>query len=97
MGSNKEWLTGSYTYDPDAPNEWTNDDGTYAMTHSEIYTATNTETATVGPFDSLSDGPNMFDTYDQKQLRNKYPALQQAWDHYQTVLKMCQAKEDEDA
>ena len=97
MGSNKEWLTGSYTYDPDAPDEWKIDDGTYTMTNSEIYTATNTETATVGPFESLFDGPNMFNEYDQKQLRNKYPALQQAWDHYQTVLKMCQAKEDEDA
>lgn len=97
MGSNKEWLTGSYTYDPDAPDEWRVEDGAYAMTHSEIYTATNTETATVGPFESLFNGSDMFDQFDQKQLRKKYPALQQAWDHYQTVLKMCQAKEEEDA
>ena len=31
----------------------------------------------------------------KEDLRKKYPALQQAWDHYQTVLKMCKSKEDE--
>ena len=32
---------------------------------------------------------------DQK-LREKYPALQDAWDHYNNVKKMCEAKEQED-
>lgn len=31
---------------------------------------------------------------DQK-LREKYPALQDAWDHYNNVKKMCEAKEQE--
>ena len=28
-------------------------------------------------------------------LHAKYPALQQAWDHYQNVLKMCRSREEE--
>jgi len=31
-----------------------------------------------------------------KKLREKYPALQDAWDHYNNVKKMCEAKEQED-
>jgi hypothetical protein len=33
--------------------------------------------------------------YDQ-DLRDKYPALKDAWDHYNNVKKMCEAKEQED-
>jgi GTP cyclohydrolase IA len=32
--------------------------------------------------------------YDQ-ELRDKYPALRDAWDHYNNVKKMCEAKEQE--
>ena len=35
-------------------------------------------------------------TYDnEEQLRGKYPALKQAWEHYLSVKKMCEAKEKE--
>ena len=33
--------------------------------------------------------------YDQ-DLRDKYPALKDAWDHYNNIKKMCEAKEQED-
>jgi hypothetical protein len=33
---------------------------------------------------------------DDNELRQKYPALQDAWDHYNNVKKMCEAKEQED-
>lgn len=33
---------------------------------------------------------------DELALRKKYPALQNAWDHYQTIFAMCKAKEQED-
>lgn len=36
-----------------------------------------------------------FENPHYESLREKYPALQQAWDHYQIVLKMCKAKEEE--
>jgi len=31
----------------------------------------------------------------QKELRAKYPALQDAWDHYKNVKHMCEQKEKE--
>jgi len=34
--------------------------------------------------------------YDDEQLRKKYPALKDAWDHYQSVKHMCKMKESED-
>ena len=40
--------------------------------------------------------PDMFDVYDYVNLKRKYPALQQAWEHYQTVLKLCKSKEAEE-
>ena len=32
----------------------------------------------------------------EEDLRKKYPALKQAWEHYNNVLDMCKAKEKED-
>ena len=53
------------------------------------------ESVTVDAFDSGT--PDMFDSvFDYMDLKKKYPALQQAWDHYQSVLKMCKLKEAED-
>ena len=35
-------------------------------------------------------------TFDnEKELREKYPALQDAWDHYKNVKHMCEQKEKE--
>jgi hypothetical protein len=34
--------------------------------------------------------------FNDDELRQKYPALQDAWDHYNNVKKMCEAKEQED-
>ena len=36
-----------------------------------------------------------FDFEDEK-LRNKYPALQDAWEHYQNVKQMCETRESEE-
>mgnify|MGYP000103059150 CR=1 FL=1 len=33
---------------------------------------------------------------DDPELREKYPALQDAWDHYNNVKHMCEQKEKED-
>ena len=36
-------------------------------------------------------------TFDNEEdLRKKYPALQDAWDHYKNVKNMCEQKEKED-
>jgi|TARA_B110001454_G_scaffold119715_1_gene111696 hypothetical protein len=36
--------------------------------------------------------PDMF----EEKLREKYPALQDAWDHYQTIKQMCETREKEE-
>lgn len=64
------------------------------------------ETATVD-FDSPDTGfsysygdlgdMGQLDLFDEMDLRDKYPALNQAWEHYQSVLEVCKTKEKEDA
>jgi hypothetical protein len=36
------------------------------------------------------------DLFDEMDMRDKYPALNQAWEHYQSVLEICKTKEKED-
>ena len=36
------------------------------------------------------------DLFDEMDMRDKYPALSQAWEHYQSVLEVCKTKEKED-
>tara|TARA_B100000900_G_scaffold195390_1_gene165319 strand:- start:765 stop:1022 length:258 start_codon:yes stop_codon:yes gene_type:complete len=35
-------------------------------------------------------------TFPEEDMREKYPALKQAWEHYQSVLEVCKTKEQED-
>ncbi len=35
-------------------------------------------------------------TFPEEDMRKKYPALKQAWEHYQSVLEVCKTKEQED-
>jgi hypothetical protein len=67
-------------------------DGIYTIddwSMGAINTGTLSESASV----SYDLGQLDFD-YDQ-ELRDKYPALKDAWDHYNNVKKMCEAKEQE--
>ena len=34
--------------------------------------------------------------FSEEDMRKKYPALKQAWEHYQSVLEVCKTKEKED-
>ena len=36
------------------------------------------------------------DLFSEDDMRDKYPALKQAWEHYQSVLEVCKTKEQED-
>ena len=36
------------------------------------------------------------DLIDEEDMRDKYPALKQAWEHYQSILEVCKTKEQED-
>ena len=44
---------------------------------------------------SFSD-VGQLDLFSEEDLREKYPALKQAWEHYQSVLEVCKTKEQED-
>jgi len=35
-------------------------------------------------------------SFDDEKLRNKYPALQDAWEHYQNIKQMCETREKEE-
>ena len=35
-------------------------------------------------------------TFPEEDMREKYPALKQAWEHYKNVLDMCYAQEQEE-
>jgi hypothetical protein len=41
------------------------------------------------------DWGDVFYSSRDEELRQKYPALQQAWDHYHNILNMCKTREDE--
>ena len=34
--------------------------------------------------------------FSEEDMRKKYPALKQAWEHYQSILEVCKTKEQED-
>ena len=36
------------------------------------------------------------DLFSEEDMRGKYPALKQAWEHYQSVLEVCKTKEKEE-
>ena len=36
------------------------------------------------------------DLFPEDDMRDKYPALKQAYEHYQSILEVCKAKERED-
>ena len=36
------------------------------------------------------------DLFSEEDMRAKYPALKQAWEHYQSILEVCKTKEQED-
>ena len=79
---------------------------TYNM--GELNTGTTVTTAGVGSFDSSLDDADLdvkfnvgdglyqpsFDFDDD--LRKKYPALKDAYNHYQTVKQMCETREKEE-
>ena len=56
--------------------------------------------------DSMADDFNVtydigdlgqLDLFPEKDMREKYPALKQAYEHYQSILEVCKTKEREDA
>ena len=82
------------------------DGGIYSATYDFEASPTGTAitTASTGELDAgldvkfdVSDGlyQSSFDFEDEK-LRNKYPALQDAHEHYQNIKQMCETREREE-
>ena len=53
-------------------------------------------TSTVDTFSYSYDDIGQLDMFDEMDMREKYPALNQAYEHYQSVLEICKTKEKED-
>ena len=60
-------------------------------------------TYTTSSVDDLDSGTSysfgdlgQLDLFSEEDMRGKYPALKQAWEHYQSVLEVCKTKEKED-
>ena len=71
-------------------------DGVWSMGDwdiSDVNTGSASEMLTV---DGMSYSFGELELETEQKLRQKYPALQDAWDHYNNVKKMCEAKEQED-
>tara|TARA_Y100001937_G_C7031156_1_gene290157 strand:+ start:134 stop:382 length:249 start_codon:yes stop_codon:yes gene_type:complete len=43
------------------------------------------------------DDVGQLDLFSEEDMREKYPALKQAWEHYRSILEVCKTKEQEDA
>jgi|TARA_R100000027_G_scaffold57855_1_gene47621 hypothetical protein len=65
-----------------------------------LLTAGVTETKSIDSFDtsySVDFGDlGQLDLFAEEDLREKYPALKQAHEHYQSILEVCKTKEKED-
>ena len=60
-------------------------------------------TYTTSSIDDLDNGMSysfgdlgQLDLFSEEDMREKYPALKQAHEHYQSVLEVCKTKEKED-
>jgi hypothetical protein len=44
----------------------------------------------------MSYDVGQLDLFSEDDMRDKYPALKQAYEHYQSILEVCKTKERED-
>lgn len=45
---------------------------------------------------SYSGTPDMFDAYEEKELREKFPSLQRAWENYKILVQLCRSELEKD-
>ena len=83
--------TGDFTY---SYADLDDDLGMTANTGGVVKTST-VDTVNTG-FEFTYDNAGQLDMFDEMDLRDKYPALKQAHEHYQSVLEVCKTKEKEE-
>ena len=71
-------------------------DGVWQMEDWNISDANTGSASEMFTVDGMSYSFGDLGFENDEKLRGKYPALQDAWDHYNNVKKMCEAKEQED-
>ena len=74
------------TYDPDS---WMASDGITMMGSQTVDSMDPGMTYSFGDLGQL-------DLFSEEDMKEKYPALKQAYEHYQSVLEVCKTKEKED-
>jgi len=65
----------------------------------DLNTGVVVKTATVDTLDtgfSYNHDFGQLDMFDEMDMREKYPALNQAYEHYKSVLEICKTKEKEE-
>ena len=60
-----------------------------------VMTTSTVDTLDAG-FTYSYDDIGQLDMFDEMDMREKYPALDQAYEHYQSVLEICKTKEKEE-
>ena len=64
------------------------------MSGPVMTTSTSVDSLDAG-FTYSYDDVGQLDMFDEMDMREKYPALNQAYEHYQSVLEICKTKEKE--
>ena len=64
--------------------------------HDEYGFSEGVMTMGMGTLD-MSYDVGQLDLFSEDDMREKYPALKQAYEHYQSILEVCKTKEREDA
>jgi len=71
--------------------------GDFKYSYADLDDDLGMTTNTVDPDFSYSFGDvGQLDMFDEMDMRDKYPALNQAWEHYQSILEVCKTKEKEE-
>ena len=63
--------------------------------HDEYGFSEGVMTMGMGTLD-MSYDVGQLDLFSEDDMREKYPALKQAYEHYQSILEVCKTKERED-
>jgi len=64
--------------------------------HDEYGFSEGVMTMGMGTLD-MSYDIGQLDLFSEDEMKDKYPALKQAWEHYQSILEVCKTKEKEES
>ena len=80
-----------------AKNKDTNKTDTSAFSQGITYSGAHDLEMGMSDMTYTFDDVGQLDLFSEEDMREKYPALKQAWEHYKSILEVCKTKEQEDA